>query len=179
MKIDEEILSACRDGNRKGQEQLYKLCYTPLMKHLYRYIYDHSEAADVLNRAMFKTLTRITQFSGDGDNFFGWIKRIVTNEAIDYLRAKPNFYQTDELETVSNQPIHSDMEDEEINEELVQLLSQLPGLSAAVFSMYALEGYSHKEISDKLSISVPNSKWHLFNARKKLQQIIGLKSVTK
>lgn len=175
MKIDQEILSSCREGDRKGQEALYKLCYTPLMKHLYRYIYDQSEAADVLNRAMYKTLTRIEQFTGNGDNFFGWIKRIVTNEAIDYLRAKPNFYSIDDLEKFSRQTVHAEIEKEEINEELTQLLSQLPALSAAVFSMYALEGYSHKEIAESLSISIPNSKWHLFNARKKLQQIVGVK----
>lgn len=179
MKIDAEILLSCRNGDRKGQEQLYKLCYTPLMKHLYRYIYDPTDAADVLNRAMFKTLTRIEQFSGNGDNFFGWIKRIVTNEAIDYLRAKPNFYATDELDKVVQQTGFSEIENEEVNEELTQLLSQLPGLSAAVFSMYALEGYSHKEIAESLSISIPNSKWHLFNARKKLQQIVGVKSEAK
>lgn len=175
MKIDQEILSLCRDGDRKGQEQLYKLCYTPLMKHLYRYIYDQNEASDILNRAMFKTLTRIEQFTGNEDNFFGWIKRIVTNEAIDYLRAKPNFYTTDDLEKVSQRAVHSEIEKEEVDEELTLLLSQIPELSAAVFSMYALEGYSHKEIAKSLSISIPNSKWHLFNARTKLKQIVGVK----
>lgn len=125
---------------------------------------------------MFKVFTRIDQFVGNEDNFFGWIKRIVVNESIDQVRKKENFFSLEEL------PGYDQISDfEEIASEreidIHYLLSRLPLLSATVFNMFVIEGYSHREISRVLDITEGNSKWHLHSARKKLQNLLTTSTI--
>jgi len=172
MVIASEIIQGCLHNERKYQEILYRQCYGPLMKILYRYIYQEGDAAEVLNSAMLKVLTKLDQFKGTESNFFGWIKQVAVREALDYLRKKPKFYTTDEF------PEHIMAEDfrvvhnESPGEEVQRLLKALPPLTATVFNLFVMEDYSHQEIAEELNISIANSKWHLFSARKKLQTFI-------
>lgn len=169
MKIDKSILQSCQNKERKGQEALYRLCYPELMRLLFRYVRVEADAADILNKGMLKVFLRIDQFEGNEDNFFGWIKRVVINEALDHLRVTNKLSNAEPIENIPEKSEMNLAEEKDASQMMQFLLSQLPDLTATVFNLYALEGYSHAEIAELLEISVANSKWHVFSARKRLQ----------
>ncbi|MEM7575556.1 MAG: RNA polymerase sigma factor [Bacteroidota bacterium] len=172
MQLSEELLERCRGADRQAQESVYRMAYVPMMRLALRYTYNEQDAADVLNRAMLKVFTKVTQFQGDATNFPGWIRRIVVNEALDFARAQQKRTSRqaalDQPQTLEEGAVSQLME----QERLLFLLQQLPKTSATVFNLYAMEGYSHQEISELLNLSVSNSKWHLYSARKKLQTLL-------
>lgn len=179
MIISSEIIQGCLNRDRKYQNQLYRLCYSPLMKILYRYIYQEADAVEVINGAMMKVLTRLEQFKGDEHNFFGWIKQVAIREALDHIRKKPKFYTTNEFPEAIPMVDSSHSFSDSNAQEVQWMLRQLPPLTAAVFNLFVMEEYSHQEIAEQLSISVANSKWHLFSARKKLQSLIQVQNEVK
>lgn len=142
------------------------------MRLTLRYAHNQADAADILNRGLFKVLTKIEQFNGSEANFGGWVKRIVVNEALDFVRANPAFKNFQTLETAAHVGEAPLVEPLETEQSIVQMLQHLPLTTATVFNLYALEGYSHREISKTLGISENNSKWHLHSARQKLQQLL-------
>lgn len=176
MEIEKEILSGCRKNERAAQQQLYSMTYSSLLPVCKRYLYNEQDAFTALNNAMFKVFTRIEQFGGDENNFFGWIKRIVINESIDQVRKKENFFSLEELPGHEQISCADEARDEK-EIDIHYLLSQLPLLSATVFNMFVIEGYSHREISQALNITEGNSKWHLYSSRRKLQNLLTVTTV--
>lgn len=169
LNVPEEILEACRRRERAGQEQLYKLCYEPYLRLCLRYTGNRSDAADILNKAFFNILTRIDQYRGDGD-FAGWMKRIVVNAAVDYVRANSRFRNHEPVEQAGEMPGQTLPDQDLVRHDLLQMLQALPFTTASVFNLFALEGYSHREIAEMLGITEGNSKWHLHYGRQILQK---------
>lgn len=169
LTIPEEILDGCRRRERNAQEGLYKLCYEPYLRLCLRYTGNRSDAADILNKAFFNILTRIDQYRVDGD-FAGWMKRIVVNAAVDYVRANSRFRYTEPVENASEVPGQNLPDGDLVRHDLLQMLQQLPFTTASVFNLFALEGYAHREIAEMLGITEGNSKWHLYHARQILQK---------
>ena len=176
MEINKEIFLKCKKMERAAQEQLYSSLYTPLLSICRRYLFNEQDAVVVFNNAMFKVFTKIDQFQGDHNNFYAWIKKIVINEAIDELRRNENFFSLEDIPNSENISAY-DHSTNESDIDIHYLLAQLPIMSATVFNMYVLEGYSHKEISQALNITEGNSKWHLHSSRKKLQHLLTLTTV--
>ncbi len=173
MQIPAHTLEGCRQHDEAAQEALYRICYPDMMRVALRYAPNNADAADILNRGMFKVLTKIEQFQGSEQNFGGWIKRIIVNEAIDFVRANPAFNAHQDLDTALHLAESAPNQEHAVEaQNIALLLQQLPPTSAAVFNLFALEGYSHREISVMLDISEVNSKWHLHSARQKLQLLI-------
>jgi RNA polymerase sigma-70 factor (ECF subfamily) len=172
MYIPEDIFASSREGDRKGQEALYRLCYPLLMRMLFRYIPHESDTADVLNMAMFKALSRFHQFEGNHTNCFAWIKRIAVNEALDWLRKNKRLPDTLPLEHPQSLGLSMPVDTAEAKEWMQKVLAQLPLLSATIFNLHVMEGYSHSEIAAQLSVSVANSKWHVHVVRKKLKELL-------
>lgn len=169
LTVPVEILEGCRRKERAAQEQLYRLCYEPYMRLCLRYAGNRSDAADILNKAFFNILTRIDQYRADG-NFAGWMKRIVVNAAVDYVRANSRFRYHEPVENAGEMPGEAMPDQELVRNDLLGLLQNLPFTTASVFNLFALEGYAHKEIAEMLGITESNSKWHLHYARQLLQQ---------
>lgn len=171
MKTSKELFEACQQSDRKGQESLYQLLYVDLMRIAMRYTLNECDAQDVLNKAMFKVFTKIADFSGNHENFGGWIKRILVNECIDFTRSKKSlkkvFAENESLADI----FHGVQPDENPNY-ILKLLEALPEKGAQVFNLYVIEGYSHKEISELLDISEANSKWQLHAVRRQLREWI-------
>ncbi len=143
--------------------------YSDALKIAMRYTSCTADAKDVLNKAMLKVFTKIDQFKGGPDNFFGWVKRIIINQALDELKSK-NFRQSfDPMENIQSDPSTDGITDQYNYESIVHLIQRLPTTSACVFNLFAIEGYSHKEIGDSLGITPENSRYHLRAARKQLQ----------
>ena len=167
---EKALIQACRKQNRKAQQQLYDR-YAPLMNGvLKRYLRSREDAEDVLVEAFFKVFTNLDRFRGDG-SFEGWIRRIVVNEALMFLRKQHNFNMTLEI-TDFDQPVKMNVVDDLAARDILKLLEQLPTGYRTVFNLYVVEGYKHREIAELLGISINTSKSQLILAKKRLQALI-------
>lgn len=137
-----------------------------------RYAIDEQEAADILGHSFVKMFRGIQSYDSTKGNFHGWLKRIVINESLDQMKQRSQFtsLQSDTAET----PYINNTIIERIDAAaILALVRQLPRATHAVFVLFAIDGYSHKEIAAQLNISEGTSKWHLSEARKLLQQKIN------
>ena len=134
----------------------------------YRYSASYDEAHDIMQEGFIKVFQKIKTFRGDG-SFEGWIKRIMVNTAINHYKKNTNHIANDTvLEQLPDDDSNEDLETRTVVkiEDLMNIIQQLPDGYKMVFNMYAIEGMSHKEISDILNISINTSKSQLFKARK-------------
>ena len=167
-KNEAQLIKKASQNNREAQHTLYEW-HAPKMLSVCRYyINDVHHAEEVMLNGFFKVFTKLKSFNSNG-SFEGWIRRIMVNEAISFLRSKK------QLEFSSDEIIYQDIAKNNINEEIdvaqiQQLIDHLPEGYRMVFVMYAIEGYKHSEIATMLSINEGTSKSQLFKARQLLQQ---------
>ncbi len=170
---EKELILACRQNDRRAQNVLFHQ-YAPMMLGIcMRYIRQKEIAEDILVSAFFKIFTKIESYKESG-SFEGWMKRIVINECLMEIRRRKSQYLTVSLEDSFKEPLVEWQDDLEF-EEILQLLDELPDGYRTVFNMYVLEGYKHKEIAEKLGISINTSKSQLILARRRLQALIKKK----
>lgn len=173
MVISSHILTGCKNQDPKSQEQLYKLCYVPFMKMALRYTQNEDDAKDVINKTFFKILTKINTFEGDENNFYAWCKTILIHESLDHIKSNAFRQSFNTIEPKDDDSfIYAESDFTSESEQILFYLRQLPVTTATVFNLFALEGYSHKEIAALIGINEGNSKWHLHSAREKLQNWI-------
>lgn len=169
------LISGCREGNRKAQEKIYRQLYGFAMNIALRYALDEQDAAGILSRAFVKMFRSIAAFDESKGSFHAWLKKIIINEALDHIKQRSRF-SSNEL-TVAEEPvINNEVIEKTDAAAILQLIRQLPPATHAVFVLYAIEGYTHKEIGAHLHISDGTSKWHLSEARKILQQQLIMKN---
>jgi len=137
-----------------------------------RYAIDEHEAADILGQAFVKMFRSIHSYDVTKGNFHGWLKRIIINESLDHIKQR-NRFSSLELETAEEPFIQNSIIEKTDAAAILQLVRTLPRATHAVFVLYAIDGYTHKEIAAQLNISEGTSKWHLSEARKILQQKIN------
>ena len=155
-----------------AQEQLYRRLYGFAMAIAMRYAVDEHEAADILGHAFVKMFRSINSFDPEKGNFHGWFKKIIINESLNHIKRRSRFGSL-ELD-VAEEPFVNNSIIEKIDAAgILQLVRQLPPATHAVFVLYAIDGYTHREIAGQLNISEGTSKWHLSEARKILQQKIA------
>jgi RNA polymerase sigma-70 factor (ECF subfamily) len=135
-----------------------------------RYSRDEMDAADIVSHAFIKIFKSIHSFDSSKGSLYAWIKRIVVNEGLDHIKSRTRFSENVELETVPEPHINNSVIEQMGAEEIMEIVKKLPPATHAVFVLYAVEGYNHREIAEKLNISEGTSKWHLSEARKFLQQ---------
>ncbi len=166
---DEELIEGCRRQNREAQKRLYEQYSSKFYALCCRYVKDKMEAEDVLITAFTKILDKIDQYTGEG-NFEGWMRRVMVNEALSYLRKHKNMYLETAIEAASYEPDYNKLENQLEAEDLMKLIETLPSGYKIVFNMYAIDGYSHKEIAEQLGITESTSKSQLSRARTALQK---------
>lgn len=167
---EQELIAACQQEDRRAQKALFDR-FSPLAFAICkRYLRHREDAEDVLVEALFKVLTNIQQFKGEG-SFEGWVRRIVVNECLMFLRRRHNFNMTVEISEV-DVPQHTTVVEELAARDILDLLDRLPTGYRTVFNLYVLEGYKHREIADILGISINTSKSQLILARKRLQELL-------
>jgi RNA polymerase sigma-70 factor (ECF subfamily) len=166
------ILEGCRSNDRRAQEVLYRLLYKFAMSTAMRYSRDELDAADILSHAFVRIFKHIHTFDESKGTIYSWVKRIVINEGLDHIKARNRFIDNLEIETVAEPAIDNAALDRLNANEIMTMIQKLPPATHAVFVLYAVEGYKHKEIAETLGISEGTSKWHLSEARKALQQKI-------
>lgn len=167
---EQELIQACRNQERKAQKLLFDRYSAKMLGVCRRYVKSSQDAEDVMIEGMYKVMTKINQYHGSG-SFEGWMRRIMVNEALMFLRKHHNFRMTVEI---SNIEIKSQItiEDELAAEDILNLLEKLPTGYRTVFNLYVVEGYKHREIADILDISINTSKSQLILAKKRLQSLV-------
>jgi RNA polymerase sigma factor (sigma-70 family) len=168
---EDELIKGCLKRDRNAQQQLFDLYSSKMYAICYRYVRHAMEAEDILVTAFTKIFERIGQFKGEG-SFEGWIRRIMVNEALTHLRKARTMYLETELEAADRDPDYAQLADHLEAEDLMNIIQQLPAGYRVVFNMYAIDGYSHKEIAEHLGISENTSKSQLSRARVYLQKIL-------
>lgn len=163
---DEVIVKKILHGDSRAERQLYDRYAAKMLGVCRMYIKDLHYAEDVMIKGFTRALDNLSKFRSEG-SFEGWLRRIMVRESIDFLRARTQLY-FESIDTIETPPFAVD--DQDIDTELLQLLiDKLPEGYRTVLIMFAVEGYSHKEIAEMLNISESTSKSQLFKSRKLLQ----------
>jgi RNA polymerase sigma factor (sigma-70 family) len=137
-----------------------------------RYTKDESDAVEVLNTGFLKVFNNISKFDDSKASLYTWISTIVVNSCLDFVKSKATRPQYSTLDGNIEVEIPAEVVSKIRTHELLKLVRSLPPATQAVFNLYALEGYQHKDISKLLGISEGTSKWHLSEAKKSLQQML-------
>lgn len=166
---DTELIKGCKRGNRLAQQYLYRKYYGKMIGICMRYTGHSTEAEDVLNRAFLKVFQTINKYTHKG-TLSGWIATIVFNTAIDYVRSNTKYRQVMDYNMERDTSIDPEAIAQLYATDLYNLIQQLPRTSRAVFSLYVIDGYKHREIAKMLKINLNTSKWHLATARKMLKK---------
>ena len=175
---EDEILAGCRKKDKAYQEQLYKAYYSVLLKVCARYAKNMQDAEQLLNDGFLKIFGSLDNFKNSG-SFEGWMKRIMVNICLDYLR---NTSLKQEAE-VHQKSIPAEESNISVNnegfarmefKELVKHIQSLPAITRTVFNLHVFEGFSHKLIGEQLNINEGTSHWHLHQARSFLQKRIKI-----
>jgi RNA polymerase sigma-70 factor (ECF subfamily) len=170
--FDIQLIEACKKGDRAAQRVLYDRLAPRMFPVCMRYIGDRTLAEDTLQDGFITLFTKLDSYKGDG-SFEGWARRIFVTTSLMSLRKKDALKMSDELEVVRGMKTEITSQVENIGyKELMNLVMSLPPGFRTVFNMYAVEGYSHKEIGDMLGISETTSRTEYSRARAWLQNKI-------
>ncbi len=171
---EEELVRGCAENKRTFQEALYRRFFATMIAMCKRYTSDEEVALTICNDGFLKVFKNIQSFAFKG-SLEGWIRRIVYHTLADYFRKQSKYLQFmvfEDYDQAQNPEVVPGL----YLEDLMRLIEQLPATSERVFRMYAIEGYNHREIGEQLGMSENTSKWHLANARKKLQYLLKKQS---
>lgn len=172
-----DLINGCVRGKRKSQEELFKRYYSKMMIVSMRYTKNADEAADILQDGFLKVFAKLEAYNYEG-SFEGWIRRIIANTAIDQLRKRKNDFillQEDQSLEDFAELIEEVLEEDEVEFKPDQVLAAMHELSPAyrtIFNLYVFENLTHKEISEKLDISVGTSKSNLAKAKRNLAKML-------
>lgn len=167
-----KVVRGCQDNNPEAQRELYELFKTKMFGTCLRYAGNYDDAQDILQEGFIKVFEKIHQFGFKGA-FEGWIRKVMVNTALEKYRLHYRHVPVDENtvqhEFEENKDISADID---VNE-LIRIIQELTPRYRVVFNLYAIEGFSHKEISKMLNISEGTSKSNLSRARAILQEKVN------
>tara|TARA_B100000508_G_C11430644_1_gene263183 strand:- start:148 stop:684 length:537 start_codon:yes stop_codon:yes gene_type:complete len=165
------ILEDCKNSVRSAQEKLYQMYYPYAMTVALPYLDGEEEAMEVVNDGFMKVFRNLDQYQPN-QPFKGWFRRILINTAIDYFRK--NKSRQHHLDTMDHATENWDdsIIDTISADEILEEVQKLSPAYRMVFNLYALEGYNHREIAEKLHISEGTSKSNLAKARTKLKSVL-------
>lgn len=173
----EKLVVDCVNGNQHSQQIVYKAFYGKMLGVCARYSSNREEAKDLLHDCFIKVFEKLKNFQNKG-SLEGWIRRIVVNNAIDFVRAKRefllNYEDESQFENLSDDSFYdSDFEElKKLNVEIIlSLVQKLSPAYRTVFNMYVIENYTHQEIADYLEISVGSSKSNLAKAKMRIREM--------
>ncbi|WP_291146385.1 RNA polymerase sigma factor [Flavobacterium sp. UBA7680] len=166
-----KIIKLAVENNRQAQQQIYSKFSSKMLSVCRQYIKDIQLAEDVMITAFMKVFTNLKNFEHKG-SFEGWIRRIIVNECISYLRVQKKVkFTEDEFFTEES---FNEIDSQFTVDQIQFLIDALPDGYKMVFNLYAIEGYKHNEIAKMLGINEGTSKSQLSHARKMLQTQITI-----
>ena len=175
---DSEIINGCKKNKQSMQEALYSRYGGVMMGICRRYAGNEMEAEDIFQEGFVKVFHKIDQYKGG--SIEGWMKKVFINTAINYYHKYKKFRNDHSYEDISEEPISEEMDALQSlsNEELINIIEQLPEGYRIVFNMWVIEGYEHKEIAEHLGITVGTSKSQLYKAKAMLKSMVEKNFVT-
>jgi RNA polymerase sigma factor (sigma-70 family) len=171
--IHREIIELCKEGNPRAQYQLYKLYSKAMYNICIRMLNSKEEAEDLLQESFTDAFMKLNSFRYES-TFGAWLKRIVINKCINAINKK-------NVDLVfPDQPVEPDSRDEELDYSGIELdvqrihraVEKLPDGYRVIFSLYAMEGYDHGEISQIMNISESTSKSQYLRAKQKIKELL-------
>lgn len=167
-----ELISRCRAGERKAQEMLYKQFASKMLGVCLRYATDRMEAEDMLQNGFIRVFQKLADYRGEG-SFEGWIRRIMVHCSIEYYRKHHKMMQVVDFESEGlDVAVDASALARLGAAEMMALVQTLSPGYRMVFNLYAIEGYSHREISETMGISEGASKSQLSRARAILRELV-------
>ncbi len=170
-KKEDQLIRACLKQDLPAQKLLYERFASTMLFVCLRYVQNRQEAEDLMIKGFTKVFKKLHQFKSEG-SFQAWVRRIMVNECLGYLRSNKSMYLEVELESAEMEPDYALLLQNLEVEDLMKMIEQLPPGYRTVFNLFALEGYSHHEIAQMLHISVSTSKSQLSRGRKLLQHYL-------
>lgn len=165
----EILIKGCKKGRARSQEQLYNQFSGAMYGLCLQYASNEDDAKDILQDGFVKVFQKIDQVK-DPKAFPGWIRRVIINTALERYRSYVHVQRMEESSLALKEEISGDVLEQLNAEALVQLIQELTPKYRMVFNLYAIEGYSHKEIAEMMDISEGTSKSNLSRARAILQE---------
>lgn len=170
--INSSLIQDCIAGKRASQELLYKKFSPRMYAICLRYADNVQSAEDILQEGFIKVFNNLDKYKGKG-SFEGWVKRIFVNTSIEYYRKSIVGKRYVEIEKVYHfKSNEEDAASKMARNDLMGMVQKLPSGYRTVFNLYAIEGYTHKEISKLLTISEGTSKSQLARARAMLKRML-------
>ncbi len=170
MLQEAELIEQCKKGKRASQKALYGLYCQKMMVVCMRYAKSVGEAEDMLQEGFIKVFQHVKNFRGES-SLSTWITRIMINTALNANRKKIYLYPMVDVEDIKIAVQDAGIDQLHFNQ-LLEMIQNLPAGCQAIFNMYAIDGYGHKEIADQLGISEGTSKSQYARARQLLQRMI-------
>lgn len=162
---DLTLVNECAKGNSKAQRALFDKFAPKMLAVCQRYLRNNQEAEDVLQDGFVKVFQKIVDFKMEG-SLEGWIRRIVVNTALDTIRKNKKLLDDVQVEEVQYKVSFTDHQFDGMDlAQLMKLIDEMPDGYRIVFNMFAIEGYSHKEIADTLGVTENTSKSQYSRAR--------------
>lgn len=174
---DDDLIRGCVENNRKSQEMLYRRYARALFRLCLIYDNDRDNAKDMLQDSFIKIFRSIKGFDRHG-SLRCWMKKIVTNTAIDHYRKNCIETQFIQIDKITDPFSDEESVSSTLNtEDIISQVNRLPKGARMIFQLHAIEGYSHKEIAELLHISESTSKSQISRAKQLLQQWVGKKNI--
>jgi RNA polymerase sigma-70 factor (ECF subfamily) len=172
-QAEKELIALAVGNNRHAQHQIYSNYAPKMLSACRQYIKDLHQAEDCMITAFMKVFTNLKNFEHKG-SFEGWIRRIMINECISYIRAAKKIkFIDDDPDFYRNEESFNNIESQFSVDDIQFLIDKLPDGYRMIFNLYAIEGFKHHEIASMLEISEGTSKSQLSHARKMLQHTIN------
>ncbi|MDR0537695.1 MAG: sigma-70 family RNA polymerase sigma factor [Tannerellaceae bacterium] len=169
---ERQLIDGCKKGNRLAQKELYDKYSRKMMGVCMRYFNDKETARDVLQEGFVKLFLNINSFLEEGP-FEAWMRKIFVNSALEHLRRVDILKEAASLDNVTEQSSAPSSPLDDLREqELLKMVQNLPTGFRTVFNLFAIEGYSHKEIAEMLGITESTSRSQYTRARQLLQKRI-------
>lgn len=165
-----DIIERCVGGDQSAQLQLYNLYSRQMFSVCLRIIQQREDSEDILQESFITAFNALETFRGDA-TFGAWLKRIVINKSLNFLKKKKIKFQEMKDDTIEIEEVQVDQSQITV-EDIKKTTEELPLGYRLVFTLYMFEEMTHKEIAEHLEISVNTSKSQLNRAKKKLREII-------
>ncbi len=166
-----QLIRALRGADPKAQRVLYEKFSGKLMSVCLRYVGDRMTAEDILVQGFMKIFDSVSRFREEG-SFEGWMRRIMVNEALAYLRQQRRILDNVGIEEATAIPDYGYADQNLEASEIMEMIGKLPFGYRTVFNLYAIEGFTHQEIAEMLGITESTSKSQLHRARAHLQKMV-------
>jgi RNA polymerase sigma-70 factor (ECF subfamily) len=163
-QIDEKIVQKCLEGDLKAQHAFYSFFSSSMYSVCLRYSNTKEDAKDILQDGFIKVFVKLKQFTGKG-SLEGWMKRVFINTALEHYRVNKVYQQQSDVMEAIQVSTDANAIGQLTEQEILQVMQQMAPGFRTILNMYAIEGYTHSEISDILGISEGTSKSQLSRAR--------------